>query len=271
MHAPEIAKRLNVSEAALVAARIGTGALRLRPDASALLSSISEWGRVLCAFSNESGVHMPLGDVALETNEGGPLRLFGAHMDAEIDAEAVAEAFLFLDRDESHGNSRSIQLFDERGAPIVKIFIFHKGHFEAVEAGIRSLSTEDQSRVPAPRSTTPAYDPGAASGRQDHDLDALDCVGQEAIEEYLSAVAGPLEIEAVSRHARVIWRGVLSGWRFANGMMHLHEGGLRSHLRMMPLASARETKKGGLAFNGSAPDDGGDAPRLLRIIVGRAV
>lgn len=271
MHAPDIAKRLNVSEASLLAARIGTGALRLQPDASALLSSISEWGRVLCAFSNGSGVHMPLGDLTLEMPEGGPLRMSGAHMQAEIDGEAVAEAFLFLDKDDSHGNSRSLQFFDESGAPIVKIFIFHKGRFEDMESGIRNLAAQDQSRMSKPRSTLPAYDPQAVSRKHDRDQNAFETVGQDAIESYLPDASGAAEIEAVSKHARVIWKGVLSGRRFANGMMHLHEAGLRSHLRMAPLQVAWTTGKGGLAFDGAASEEGGNAPRLLRLVAEEAL
>jgi len=79
IHPPEAARLLDIPEAALTACRIGSGAVRLRPALPELLQNIDSWGRVLCAFSNACGVHMPLGDVAL-SQEPTHVALTGDHM-----------------------------------------------------------------------------------------------------------------------------------------------------------------------------------------------
>lgn len=262
LHAPEIASRLGVSEAALVAARIGSGALRLRPDIVALLAPIDKWGRVLCALSNRSGVTMPLGETALQVAADGLVRLTGAHLEAEIDAKAVSEAFLFVDRDEKHGATRSIQLFDGNGAPILKVFIFHKTRFSEAEARLHALAADDQSRQRAPGPTAPRHDLCAASLAADPNVAPASPLDPRAAIEAALGGGGRAEIEAIGRHARAIWRGTVAGLRFGDGMLHLHELGLRAHLRLAALAPPWRAESGALAFAETTLD--GEARAVAR-------
>lgn len=264
LHAPDAARMLAVPDSALAAARIGSGAVRLKPDIGALLAPVSEWGRVLCAFSNACGVHMPLGTVAAEPGEGDVLRLRGTHMRADIDAAAVADAYLFVDRDGSHGNTRSVQFYNAAGAPILKVFIFHKTLFEAAERHLAGVKADDQSRtvqtaIPAAdgfdsRAASLAEDPLAAP-LEEMDIRATlaDLFGPHA--------GGGFTVEAVGDHARAVWQGVLSGVRMDDRMFHLHEADIRSHLRYAPLRRAAKTVGGAVALDG---EDG----RLLRIAKG---
>lgn len=266
LHAPEAARLLGVPEAALVASRIGSGAVRLMPDIAAVLRPVSAWGRVLCAFSNPCGVHMPLGAVSVAARGDGALRLSGPHMRAEIDAGAVADAYLFVDRDESHGNTRSVQFYDAAGAAILKVFIFHKTRFDAAEGHFAGLAANDQSRTH--RAALPAarrYDARAVSLAEDPVAAPIEAMDMKSLlADALSAdpaeTGGGFGIETVGDHARAVWRGRLSGVRLDERMLHLHETGLRSHLRYGPLIHAARTQAGALALDGK---DG----RLLRIAV----
>jgi hypothetical protein len=49
LHGPEVAQRLGVPEAAMLAARIGHGATELVPDLAALLRPCGQWGKLLLA------------------------------------------------------------------------------------------------------------------------------------------------------------------------------------------------------------------------------
>ena len=254
LHAPDAARMLAVPEAALVASRIGAGALRLRPDIGAILAPISGWGRVLCAFATPCGVHMPLGAVSAPAHGDGVLRLRGAHLEAAIDADAVTDAYLFVDRDDSHGNTRSVQFYDAAGAPVLKVFIFHKTRFAAAERHLAAHRSDDRSRTvrvaaPAPgrfdaRAASLAEDPAAAplaAGVRAHLTDLLGA---------MPAGGAHFVVEAVADHARATWRGTLSGARLDDRMFHLHETDLRSHLRYAPLVGAARTESGALALDG---------------------
>ncbi len=261
LHAPDAARMLAVPDSALAAARIGSGAVRLKPDIRAVLAPVSEWGRVLCAFSNACGVHMPLGAVGAEPGEDGAFRLRGAHMRAEVDAGAVADAYLFVDRDDSHGNTRSVQFYNAAGAPIMKVFIFHKTLFEAAERYLASFKADDQSRtVRIAVPVVSGFDARAASRAEDPVGMPLEGADMRAIlADLLSPDTGDgFTVEAVGDHARVVWQGVLSGIRMDKRMFHLHEADIRSHLRYGPLRQAARTAGGAVAFDG---EDG----RLLRI------
>jgi len=231
LHPPEIARQIGVSEAALVASRIGTGATRLLPDIARCLTPIDEWGRVLCAFSTYCGVHMPLGQVTAETGDTARVILRGDHMIAEVNSAAIAEAILFVDTDENHGNTRSIQFFDGQGATVLKVFIFHKTAFAKAAALFNALKHADQSRVSVPAEAATSEGQAVWTGRPSEDT-------QTALEAALPANA-PVRIRAEGPHAHVTWIGALKGPRFGRGMMHLHEQTLRSHLRLNVLTHQR--------------------------------
>lgn len=260
LHAPEAARLLDVPEAALVASRIGSGATRLVPDLKQVLAPVSEWGRVLCAFSNACGVHMPLGAVEA-SSANGALRLSGEHMDAEIDASAVKDAYLFIDSDESHGNTRSVQFFDEAGDSVMKVFIFHKTRFLESERHFERLAHADQSLTVNPGLPGPGdFDAEAASTTQDPDGQPLTGEVREEIASLLRA-PGQIELELVGDHARVTWRGAISGARIDDAMFHLHEPDVRSHLRYAPVTGLAQARSGALVLSG-------DEGRLLRISAG---
>lgn len=262
LHPPEAARMLDVPESALVAARIGRGATRLEPDISHLLAPIAEWGRVLCAFSNSSGVHMPLGDVSASL-DGDVLRLSGEHMNAELDRTAIADAYLFVDADDSHGNTRSIQAFNAAGNSVLKVFIFHKTKFENAERHFKACASASQARTVTPRLPDPgAFDAEAASMAADPDQRP---VAEEIRAALASRLSTPTRIalELVGDHARVTWHGDIKGARLDETMFHLHEPDIRTHLRYAAMTGLAQSKHGALVINGAEG-------RLLRLADGDA-
>ena len=257
LHAPEAAQLLGVPEAALLASRIGTGATRLKVDMSAILASISNWGRVLCAVSNASGVHMPLGRASLQRADD-ELLLSGEHMQAALNPAATTDAYLMLEHDENHGNSRSLQFFDAAGAPIVKIFIFHKGRFEDNYSDFMAMKSQDQSRQFTPTSVEVSmYASGARSVADDPDSETVQADMKTLIGDILEDNTFH-DIEHFGAHSRVKWMGDVDGVRIDETMFHLHQSTLRSHLRYAPVTQIARTRSGAIAFSG-------ENGRLLRI------
>ncbi len=257
LHPPEAARMLGVPEAALPACRIGSGAVRLQPNLPALLKPIQDWGRVLCAFSNAAGVHMPLGNVSLSV-EPDHIGLNGKHMQSQIDPAAIADAYLFVDREESHGNTKSIQFFGGNGETILKVFVFHKTKFAEAEKHLLTYESDNQKRTiaPSPIKQTP-FDAHGVSCGTDPDVEQ----GTEEIHTAVSQLlqsAGSFEVELIADHARAIWKGHLSGARIDADMFHLHEPDIRSHLRFSALNQIAKSRSGAYTFcNGDR--------RLIRI------
>jgi len=258
LHAPEVARMLAVPEAALVAARIGSGAVRLLPDVGRLLAPIQGWGRVLCAFSNPLGVHMPLGEVH-GRSEADRYVLEGPHLQAVVDSRVITDAYLFVEHDEAHGNTRSVQCFDAAGESVLKIFIFHKTRFKSADAHLRAQAAADQSRTVQPRPVAPGTSGSLAAG-QDPDSQVLQGTPRELLAAELAAPA-QREVQMLSPNACVTWRGALHEARLDEHMFHLHETDLRAHLRYAPITQVTRTESGALSLNGRAG-------RMLRIATG---
>lgn len=257
LHAPEAAKLMDVPEAALTAARIGTGATRLKADMVEILAPLAEWGRVLCAGSNACGVHMPLGKTEVR-HDGDALVLSAGHMRAMIDHAAIEDAYLFVNSDENHGNSRSLQFFDSAGNTVLKVFIFHKTRFEEAERYLLDLKSSDQSRRITPKLPAASrFDAETASIADDPDESALTGEVRSVLSAELSE-AQPTEIEQVGDHTRLAWTGIPENPRFDETMFHFHQANLRAHLRYAPITSMARTASGALSLNG-------EEGRLLRI------
>ncbi len=249
LHAPEAAILLDVPEAALTASRIGTGATRLKPDVAALLSPISDWGRVLCAFSNACGVHMPLGRVEA-ASEAGLLHLTSSEMTAVIDEAAVTDAYLFIDSDESHGNTRSVQFFNAAGQTILKVFIFHKTRFQQAEHHLMRMKSANQSLSFALHPPADSTFCATQLSESDRPSDVKTPVSAKSGISDLLGAAGRISLELIGDHARVAWQGDISGARIDEHMFHLHEPNIRAHLRFAPATETYLSEDGVLMMTG---------------------
>ena len=168
-------------------------------------------------------------------------------MRAAFDPRAVVHAFLLVQTDEMHGTTRSVQMFDASGDPVLKVFIFHKTRFAGARAHLLSLAHPDRSRVieAAAARPVPAPAPGAGTG-----------VDQDTVSETLAGAlsAGEVRVEMFARHARAAWFGRPAHPRFAGGMLHLHEPSVRAHLRLAAIRTVERLSPGILVLgDGASP------------------
>ncbi len=158
----DVAARLQITEAELVALDEGQGATRLRPDWSALLGGLHELGPVMALTRNDDGVHEKTGTygplegeahVALFVGEAIDLRLF---LTGWSFAWAVGE----------EGERRSLQFFGPDGGAVHKIFATDATDPDAWAALI--------ARHAAPELPPPAVVPAepAPAVRPDGEIDA---------------------------------------------------------------------------------------------------
>ena len=116
----DVAARLGVSEAEIVALDEGRLATRLRPDWVGLLSRLSELGEVMALTRNADAVHEKIGTYG--PFEGSPgIGLFvGEAMDLRLFLTRWAHAWAVMP--EAEGGRRSLQVFAADGAAVHKVF-----------------------------------------------------------------------------------------------------------------------------------------------------
>ena len=127
------AEHLGVSEAELLATRIGEGVTVLRPEFNELFEAFPDLGEIMASTRNEWAVIEKTG-----TFDNVDL---GEHMGVVLDKEIDLRVFLtrfkyaFAELNDRHsrGPLRSIQFFDAHGDSIHKIYVKPGGDVEAWE------------------------------------------------------------------------------------------------------------------------------------------
>lgn len=262
IHPPEIARMLSVPEASLVASAIGAGATRLVPDPAKVLAGITDWGSVLCVFGSECGSFMPLGHVDSIEFSDSTFHLKGGHLDAEIETASIVDAYLFVEQDDMHGKTRTLQFFDGVGDPVLKVYIFHKTKFKEALKEFESLVIENQDRIFTPHDiAAPIFDPQHVSAQADPDTETLVEINSEELLTTFLEKDALFEIECLTRHARAVWTGSLRKIRIDEKMLHMHEEDIRAHLRFDAFKLWSYTDSGGL----SAQSEQGRTLRLHKL------
>ena len=122
LRARDLAERLGVSEAELVASRCGDGVTRLDGPWSEVIRALPELGRVMVLTRNENCVHEKKGTFA-HIDIGGAM---GVVLDEAIDLRLFLRhwVFGFAVREESRGRwLRSLQFFDGDGRAVHKVYL----------------------------------------------------------------------------------------------------------------------------------------------------
>lgn len=146
LRARDAAQQLGVSEAELVASRLGRDTLRLRPEWATLLPALESLGYIMALTRNEHCIHerkghyrdvsvMPSGKMGLVVSADIDLRLFMAGWDSVF---AVEE-------ETARGIQRSIQIFDQQGMAVHKVFLTEDSHVQAWAPLLEKLRAEEQS------------------------------------------------------------------------------------------------------------------------------
>ncbi|MDX3927107.1 MAG: ChuX/HutX family heme-like substrate-binding protein [Shinella sp.] len=145
MRERDIAARLGISEAALVAAEVGLTAIRIDGDANRFLERAETLGEVMALSRNESAVHEKIGVFEkISTGERASIVL-GANIDLRIFPSAWAHGFAVTKMDGDQVR-RSLQFFDKAGNAVHKVHLRPSSNLEAYEAVVADLRLEDQSQ-----------------------------------------------------------------------------------------------------------------------------
>ena len=227
-HLPQAAAALGVSEGALLATRVGEGAVCLRPRLAALLDGIEQWRKVFVVTPNRLGVTIAILNVLhCADKEGGWLELAGEQHRIAIDAARVQHCYLFEDRD-MHGHSLSLCWFDAEGNGLGKLFLRSRTGQELAVPRLMAQALPGQSRIFG--GASPSI---AASGRgAPHASKAHPQAGQLA-EKALAAASRleAVELRMTGGALDSLYRGPLSTFSQTPGAVHLSAAGCKAHLR----------------------------------------
>ena len=143
----DLARKLGISEGRFLAAFIGDGVRRIRPDMDTLFSRLGSVGEVMALTRNENAVHEKIGvyegyipreRVAMFLGEGINLRLFRAHW---VHGFAV-------EKSDGESVKRSLQFFDAHGDAVHKIHSRPDTDIAAWEALVETLAMPADAAVP---------------------------------------------------------------------------------------------------------------------------
>jgi len=150
LRARDLADRLGVSEAELVASRCGDGVTRLDDAWAPLIEALPSLGRVMVLTRNDSCVHEKKGCFA-NIEIGG---VMGVVLDEAIDLRLFLRhwAFGFAVRDMSRGRVlQSLQFFDADGRAVHKVYLTEHSDHEAWSALVGRFAAAVQSPLLAIR------------------------------------------------------------------------------------------------------------------------
>lgn len=153
----DAARALGASEAELVATGCGSTARRLRPEWTDLLKALPSIGRVMALTRNEQCVHERRGAYE-DVSVTGPMGLvLGPDIDLRLFLSSWRHVF-----EVTEGERRSIQIFDQSGVAVHKVYATAETNTSAFDALIEHFRHDDQSpsivTEPAPAPPAPRPD-----------------------------------------------------------------------------------------------------------------
>jgi putative hemin transport protein len=140
----EYAKRLNASEAELVALGVGTTAVRLRPEFVAILGEIESLGFVMALTRNDDVVHERKGVYENFSTTPHASLFVGKDIDLRIFPSVWAYAFAVTEGEGKQAR-HSLQFFTTDGVATHKIYTESRSNMEAYEALVAKYTDENQS------------------------------------------------------------------------------------------------------------------------------
>lgn len=162
-----LAEKLGISEACLIAAETGHGALRIAAHPDQLIAHVQNLGEVMALTRNDSCVIEKVG--VYENYRGGPhatmvlnkqidLRMFPKHWTYAFAVEQATDK----------GTKRSLQIFDAAGDAVHKIYLRPESNLQEWDVLKTALRHENQSEVldVAPRKPTDPARGNAEQGAQ---------------------------------------------------------------------------------------------------------
>ncbi len=162
------AQELGVTEAELLATRVGEGVTLLRPEHRAIMGEIGSLGRVMALTRNDDVVHERKGTYLNASINPGPVGLYvGADIDLRIFWAPWAYAFAVSEPGKD-APRLSLQFFGSDGEAVHKIYLVEGSDVAAYEAVVAQYRAVDQH---TPVETKPW--PAAPAERPDGEVDII--------------------------------------------------------------------------------------------------
>jgi len=150
-----LAEKLGISEAELIAAEIGHGAVRIEAHPDQLIAHVQNLGEVMALTRNDSCVIEKVG--VYENYRGGPhaTMVLNKEIDLRMFPKHWAYAFA-VEQKTDKGTKRSLQVFDAAGDAVHKIYLRPDSNLDEWEVLKTALLHEEQSELldVAPRKAT---------------------------------------------------------------------------------------------------------------------
>lgn len=145
MRERDLARVLGISEAELVAAHCGSGAVRIEPRVADFLTGMEAVGTVMALTRNESAVHEKIGvyEKASVSVSSGNAVVLGDEIDLRIFPSRWAHAFAVEKRDGEEVR-HSLQFFDQSGDAVHKVHLRPESNLQAYRKLVEELAASDQ-------------------------------------------------------------------------------------------------------------------------------
>ena len=154
----DLAEKLGISEAQLVAARVGDGVVRVAADPNVLIPRVEALGEVMALTRNDSCVSEKVGvytDYRPGTHAG---MIFSETIDLRMFPKHWVYGFA-VTKETERGTRRSLQVFDAAGDAVHKIHLRDASDLAAFEALSQDLALEQQDDTLEVRPREPAEAP----------------------------------------------------------------------------------------------------------------
>ena len=146
LRARDAAAQLGVSEAQLTASRLDVDAVRLRPEWAALLPALETLGYIMALTRNEHCVHERKGHYREVTvMKNGQM---GLVVSADIDLRLFLggwNSVFAVEEETPRGIQRSIQIFDQQGTAVHKVFLTASSELSAWAPLLEQFKAVEQS------------------------------------------------------------------------------------------------------------------------------
>lgn len=264
LHGPEAAAMLGVPEAALIASRVGTGAVALAPQLAKLVSSMPDWGKVLVAVRSDLGVALAILDGVVPATQEGALRIVSGHHDLALGTDAIGSCYLFEDHD-AHGHTLSLNWFDGQGDVIGRIFLVSKSGWANARAQLEAFALPDQARSPPARAwATPAIVRHVRRPANGTAIATAEGAGELMTKAILALARIPsARLDLEGRGAALRYTGPLAKTSHTPPAVHATSEGCKLHARPLKAVAAWWCEEPGEAPGLRFEDGGGGSLTLV--------
>lgn len=140
----DVANKLGVAEAQIVAAQVGHGATAIQADPDNVVSGVCDLGEVMALTRNASAVHERIGTYE-EFHPGvHAAMVLGPDIDLRIFPRHWVHGFA-VKNDSGKGPSRSLQIYDAFGTAVHKVYPRHGTDIDAWDRLVARLALDEQS------------------------------------------------------------------------------------------------------------------------------